>query len=184
MKIVAIVGSPRAAGNASYLVDQALDEAGKLGMTTEKIMLGQYEIQPCSAHDNCGEQAQCPQKDDAARVLEEFYDADGVILASPVYYFNVSALMKLFMDRNRFNRRRGMVPKARSAGLIAVAASSGLEPTLDAMRHFVRLTRARVAPEKILTVSGLSNRLGDVKVKPPLVEEARRLGRQMAEQLS
>lgn len=184
MKIVAIVGSPRAAGNTIYLVDQALEEAGRLGVETEKILLSQYQINPCQGHDNCGKLEECPQKDDARWILDKFSNADGVILASPVYFYNVTAPMKLFMDRSRFNRRHNIAPKARSIGLITLAGTGGTEPTLEAMERYLKLVGSPVAPEQILTVSGLSARLGEAKEKQELVEAAKGLGRQMAQQLA
>jgi multimeric flavodoxin WrbA len=52
LKLLAIVGSPRLKGNTNYLVDQALEEAEKLGAQTEKITLSQYKVNPCLGHDN------------------------------------------------------------------------------------------------------------------------------------
>ena len=102
MKILAIVGSPRPKGNSNYLVDQALEEASKLAVDTEKIVLSQYEVNPCLGHDDCASFESCLQKDDAGWIFDRFREADGVILATPVYYYNVSAQMKAFIDRNYF----------------------------------------------------------------------------------
>ena len=65
MKIVAIVGSPRLKGNTNYLVDQAFKKASKLGADTEKIVLSQYEVNPCLGHDDCASFECCLQKDDS-----------------------------------------------------------------------------------------------------------------------
>jgi multimeric flavodoxin WrbA len=51
--VVAIVGSPRASGNTSYLVDVALDELARRGAAVEKIGLGEHRILPCEGHDDC-----------------------------------------------------------------------------------------------------------------------------------
>ncbi len=82
MKILAIVGSPRLKGNINYLVDQALEEAQELGAETEKIVLSQYEVNPCLGHDDCASFESCRQKDDAGWILDRFCEADGVILAN------------------------------------------------------------------------------------------------------
>jgi len=84
MKVVAIGGSPRLNGNSNYLIDQVLNELASCGIETEKIVLNQYKINPCQAHDNCGELPKCLQQDDAPWILEKFSEADGVIVASPV----------------------------------------------------------------------------------------------------
>lgn len=103
MKVVAIVGSPHAQGNTSYLTDVALQELSVKGIDTEKFVLGQYTIGPCLAHEGCSTFTICKVKDDTPGIIEKFNQADGVILASPVYFWDVTAQMKTFIDRNFFN---------------------------------------------------------------------------------
>ncbi len=103
MKVVAIGGSPRLNGNTNYLIDQVLDELASRRVETEKIVLNQYIISPCQAHDNCGELSKCLQQDDAPWILERFSQADGVVIATPVYFASVSAQIKTFMDRSFFS---------------------------------------------------------------------------------
>ena len=181
MKILAIVGSPRLKGNTNYLVDQALEEASKLAVDTEKIILGQYEVNPCLGHDDCASFESCLQKDDASWILDRFREADGVILATPVYYYNVSAQMKAFIDRNYFLYRHDQKYKLRAVGIIVVADEIGIEDTLHTLRQFTNELDAK--EDRIFVVSGYATKLGDAKKNLPLMEEARNLGRQMAENL-
>ena len=181
MKILAIVGSPRLKGNTNYLVDQALEEASKLAVDTEKIVLGQYEVNPCLGHDDCASFKSCLQKDDAGWILDRFREADGVILATPVYYYNVSAQMKAFIDRNYFLHRHDQRYKLRAVGIIVVADEIGIEDTLHTLRQFTNELDAK--EDRIFVVSGYATKLGDAKKNLPLMEEARNLGRQMAESL-
>jgi len=53
MKLLAIGGSPRLEGNTNYLIDQALEEASKLGAEVSKIVLSQHNLNPCLGHDDC-----------------------------------------------------------------------------------------------------------------------------------
>ena len=69
MKLLAIIGSPRLNGNTNYLVEQALGEAEKLGVQTEKIVLSQYEVNPCLGHKDCATFDSCLQKDDTEWIL-------------------------------------------------------------------------------------------------------------------
>jgi len=69
LKLLAIVGSPRLDGNTNYLVEQALGEAAKLGGQTEKIVLSQYEVNPCLGHEDCASFSSCLQKDDTGWIL-------------------------------------------------------------------------------------------------------------------
>jgi multimeric flavodoxin WrbA len=182
MKLLAIVGSPRLKGNSNYLVDQALEEATALGVETEKIVLSQYAVNPCLGHDNCASFDACQQNDDAGWILDRFCQADGIILATPVYYYNVSAQMKTFIDRNYFLYRHNQKSQARAVGAIVVADCEGIEDTLHTLRQFIN-EAFNVENDKIFIISGYANLLGEVKNNLPLLVKARKLGQQMVESL-
>lgn len=182
MKLLAIVGSPRLEGNTNYLVDEALGEAAKLGAQTEKLILSQYKVNPCLGHDDCATFDACQQKDTAGWVLDKFCKADGVILATPVYYYNVSAQMKVFIDRNYFLYTHDRKCRARAVGIIVVAGEEGIEDTLHTLKQFID-DPFDVKADRIFIATGYANRLGEAKNNLPLVEEARKLGRQMVESL-
>ena len=181
-KIVAIVGSPRPTGNTNYLVDVALEEAQTAGIETEKIELAKYKLNGCLGHDNCDSFKVCQQKDDMVWILEKFRQADGIILATPVYYWNMTAQMKTFVDRNYFLYRHRIKRNARSVGVIIVAGGSGIELTEEALRRFIE-SSTRGPHQRIHKVVGYASRIGDVKRNLALVEEARRLGQTMATEL-
>jgi multimeric flavodoxin WrbA len=180
MKVVAIVGSPRPKGNTNYLVDQALQEISNHGIETEKIMLSQYRINGCLGHENCSSFAACQQKDDAPAILEKFSTADGIILATPVYYYNMTAQMKTFIDRNYFLYTHGIGLKARCAGVIVVAGGSAIDITVRALKRCFRVQGDK-PEERTITLTGYASRAGEVKNQPALIEEARDLGKKMAE---
>ena len=177
MKILAIVGSPRLEGNTNYLVDQALQEAKKLGAQTEKINIAQYKVNPCLGHDNCASFEACLQDDDTGWILDKFREADGVILATPVYYYNVSAQMKAFIDRNYFLYKHDQKYKAKVLGIIIVAEQIGIEDTLHTLKQFT--DDFNIETTRIFTVCGYANKIGDAKNNLPLLEEARKLGQKM-----
>ncbi len=176
--VVAVVGSPRAAGNTSYLVDVALDELARRGLTAEKIMLSEHRVLPCEGHDECEDLAACPLDDDAGAILERMYAADGLILATPVYYENVSGQLKILIDRNCFNNSHEIWLRARSVGLIAVADSTGLDETIDALRRFVALSSDKKV--KPLSAAGLAYHEGDAAGNAALVAAVREMARAMA----
>ena len=182
MKLLAMVGSPRLNGNTNYLVDQALEEAAKLRAQTEKLIISQYEVNPCLGHDDCASFDSCQQKDDMGWILDRFCEADGVLLATPVYYYNVSAQMKIFIDRNYFLYKHHRKPRARAVGIIVVANTEGIEDTLHTLKQFID-DSFDVKENKIFIACGYANRIGEAKTNLPLVEEARKLGRQMVESL-
>jgi multimeric flavodoxin WrbA len=177
------VGSPRPEGNTSYLVDQALEEARKQGLETEKVLLVQHQIGWCQGHVDCGSQPTClHDPDDAAETVEKLFSADGVLLASSVHMGNVSGIMKNFMDRTRFKRRQNLKMPARSVGLIAVASRSSVPETLDILERYVT-RQSPLAPENIHKVGGTGNKPGEVKENQEAVKQARDMGRKMAEEL-
>ena len=182
MKLLAIVGSPRLKGNTNYLVEQALGEAAKLGAQTEKIVLSQYKVNPCLGHEDCASYDSCLQKDDTAWILDKFCQADGVILATPVYWYNVTAQMKAFIDRNYFIYKKDRKPRAKVVGLIVVGEQVGIEDTLHTLNQFVDWS-FNIKKNGKFIVSGYANRPGEIKSNLPVVEEARKLGRQMVASL-
>lgn len=182
MKIVAVNGSPRVHGNTNYLIDEALKEAGKAGIETEKIMVSEYKINGCQGHDRCKFFEVCPVKDDTAAIYEKIYEADGIILGSPVYSLDITAQLKALIDRSRIYRRHGRMMKARCAGLIIVAGRRGIEETANVMVNFIVIS-SKVPADKVMQVSGFAGAEGEVKGNTAFVEEARALGRSMAEEL-
>jgi multimeric flavodoxin WrbA len=180
--VVAVIGSPHRQGNTVALVDTALEELERYGCRCTRIVLADLRINACDGHENCGERAACPHDDDMPGVLEKVYAADGLILATPVYYENVSGQMKTFIDRNatRYYHDQWLAPKV--VGLIAVAAETGLEDTLAALRRFVALSNPQEVP--VLSLGACADKPGDAAADAQLTDEARALGRAMAEQLS
>lgn len=180
MKVLAIVGSPRPKGNTNYLVDKALEEAAKSGIQTEKIILSQHDLKPCLGHDNCAEFKTCTQQDDASWILERFCQADAVILATPVYWYNVTAQMKTFIDRNYFIYQHGIQPHAKAVGIIIAAEMEGIEDTLNTLRKFVEWTFP-IPKSRIINVTGYANKMGEAETNTALVKGAVALGRKIAD---
>lgn len=180
MKVIAIGGSPRLHGFTNYLIDQALDELSSKGFETEKIILNEFKIAPCQAHDNCGSFKECKQQDDAPAIIEKFRSADGVIMASPVYFRTISAQMKTFMDRTIFLFRHNIVPDARCAGLIAIDGRMGADEAMKELNKFFDR-----GPTKVLTLEGHA---GPPDSRPEentdLIAKARNMAKQMASILS
>lgn len=176
MKLFAIVGSARLNGNTNYLVDVALAEASKLGAEVEKVVLSQHRVDPCLGHVDCASLEYCRQLDDGDWILEKFCAADGVILATPVYYYNVTAWMKAFIDRNYFLYKKGIRSGARAVGLIVVAEVEGIEDTLHTLEQFVGES-FHVTENRVFVACGCASSPGEVKANAALVDAARDLGR-------
>jgi multimeric flavodoxin WrbA len=177
MKVLAIVGSPHAKGNTSYLVDEALKEIAAQGIDTEKIVLGECVVNPCLGHKECGTFAVCKIKDDAPGIIKKFNEADAVILASPVYFYDVSAQMKAFIDRNFFTFTHEGRRNAKYAGLIAIGGGGGADETIATLKRFVGLPEA-----SCFVVSGYVGQ-GSAKDNPNIVQKAKDMGNKLAAKL-
>jgi multimeric flavodoxin WrbA len=99
MKILAIAGSPRRGGNTDTLLEQAIAGAKSAGAEVELVVLSRLKIAPCIACDRCFENGRCAVKDDYPAVCEKVLQADGVMLAAPVTFTNISGWAKAFIDR-------------------------------------------------------------------------------------
>lgn len=99
MKIIGITASPRENGNTVTLVKESLEAVAAKGAETEHINLAKLTIHPCKGCNYCKTHETCVQKDDFAAVMEKFVKADGILLGSPVYFFDITAQEKVFIDR-------------------------------------------------------------------------------------
>jgi multimeric flavodoxin WrbA len=98
-KIAAIYGSPRRNGNSATLLNHALQGALDAGASIENIVLRDLNISPCLEIYGCKEAGQCVIQDDFQKVSEQILSCQGIILASPIFFYTVSAHTKIFMDR-------------------------------------------------------------------------------------
>jgi len=176
--VVAVVGSPRTRGNTATVIGEVARELERRGVACETLHLAGFRIELCEGHDTCGELDPCPLDDDMDRILERVYAADGLILASPVYYENVSAQMKAFIDRNvwQYSRERWLEPDV--VGLVAVAGETGLDDTIAALRRFVNLSTQREIPVETLT--GIAYELDEAAASPALMDASRAFATRLA----
>jgi len=98
-KIVAIYGSPRRKGNTATLLKQAVQGAKDAGAQVEEIVLRDFKMSPCLEIYGCTKDGDCVIKDDFQNVREQLLASDGLILASPIFFYSVSAHTKILMDR-------------------------------------------------------------------------------------
>ncbi len=97
--ILGIVGSPRKNGNTDILVDNVLLGVDKENFITDKIYLADLNFKGCIGCEGCCKTNKCVIKDDMQAVYDKIDSADAIVLGSPTYFYNVSALTKMFMDR-------------------------------------------------------------------------------------
>jgi multimeric flavodoxin WrbA len=97
--IVAIYGSPRRKGNTSLLLKEAVRGAREAGAEVEEIVLRDLKISPCLEIYGCQKTGRCAINDDFQEIYDQLLACQGVMLASPIFFYTVSAHTKIFMDR-------------------------------------------------------------------------------------
>ena len=98
-RILLLSSSPRRHGNSDRLCDEFLRGAREAGHDAEKISLRDCRIGYCTGCGVCYDTRTCPQRDDAAQIVGKMIAADVIVLATPVYFYAMSAQMKTLIDR-------------------------------------------------------------------------------------
>ena len=99
-KVLILSGSPRKGGNSDLLCDEFARGASESGNQVEKVRVAEKKIGYCHACYYCREHnGECAIKDDMAELLQKMIDADVIVLASPVYFYSISAQLKTVIDR-------------------------------------------------------------------------------------
>ena len=183
MKVVGFVGSPRKGGNTDTLVEQVLAGAADAGYETEKVYLVDYDLTPIDPV--YGEEANWtdPRQDVADQLVDKIVAADVVILGSPVYWFSVSGLLKLFIDRWALYQRGGerlrdLTPGKRMVVALAMADAddSYVEGILAPLRYAAKWLKMQWVGEVVAT--GVSDP-GEVEQRPDVLADARALGQSL-----
>ena len=101
MKIVTLLGSPRSTGNSTTIANRITGTAAMLGAETRTFELNRMSYRGCQGCYACKRELdRCVLQDDLAEALSAVRDADAVVLASPIYFGDVSAQFKGFIDRS------------------------------------------------------------------------------------
>lgn len=103
MLVLGLQGSPRRKGNTQYFLTSFMDEAEKYGVQTRVLDVAQKNIVPCLGCGFCEKKGYCITQDDdmAHEIYSLLRAADVVVLASPIYFYNVTAQLKVLIDRSQ-----------------------------------------------------------------------------------
>ena len=180
--ILIFKGSPREKGNSSALADKAAEGAEAAGADVETFFLHRMDIRPCDACDICQETGVCVLKDDMQMVYPKLQAAEAILIASPIYWFTMSAQTKLFIDRwYALESSQGNALKGKKFGIILTYGdtdpySSGAINAIRSFQDMFRYIRANI----VGMVYGTASNAGDVQKQPDLLERAYKLGQRLA----
>jgi len=192
-KVLGVGGSPRKGGNSDILLKCILKGAADEDVATEEIQLRDYQFQPCIGCERCRKDKQCIGLQDGMQLIyPKIREANGIVLISPIYSYNVTALMKSFIDRlycfyNFSDKRPGywssqLAGQGRKAIIAVVGEQAnreegGMDLTFETMRRSIEALGHEVIGE--LPVLGIFHK-GKVKEYPQILEKAEALGRKLA----
>jgi multimeric flavodoxin WrbA len=111
VRVIGIAGSPRRGGNTETLLDRFLAGARSAGADVNKIVAPDLDVGPCTACEGCWVDGHCITSDDYQTACEEFIAADVIVLASPLYFWNVPSQVKTVIDRSQCMWSRKIVVK-------------------------------------------------------------------------
>jgi multimeric flavodoxin WrbA len=187
MKFLAIWGSPRRGGNSELLLEAFTRGATEAGAEVERIALREHKISPCMEIYHCFKDGTCPIKDDMRPLYDKLLDAEVVVLATPIFFYSVSAQAKAFIDRSQALWARRYVIKQdfpgpeRQGVLLAVGATQGKLLFVGARlvtKYFFDAINVSYAAE--ILVRGVDGK-GDIQQQPEVLTQATDLGRRLAQ---
>ena len=183
MKVVAFSGSARKDGNTAILVKQAFTELEKAGIETELVQLAGERLRGCIACYQCWQKKdrRCAVQDDCIDdCIQKMSTADGILLASPTYFADITTEIKALIDR------AGMVARANDhmfrrkvgAGIIAVRRGGAIH-AFDSLNHFFLISQM-IVPGSIYWNMGIGREIGEVAQDSEGMQTMQVLGENMA----
>ena len=188
MRVLGLFGSPRRGGNTELLLEEALNGAKSEGAEVERIYLPDYTITPCKECHGCDQTGNCVILDDMQKIYPKLLEADVIILASPIFFYGVTAWAKALIDRSQALWARkyllkdpslGKEGKKRKGFLISVGTTKGqkiFEGAILTTKYFFDVLNAEYVGE--LVFKGVEAK-GDILKHPEALHQAFKAGRRL-----
>lgn len=192
MKILSINGSRRKKGNTEALIQSILSPSEQRSIETESIFLGDYTLGACTGCEGCSDSWECVIKDDFAQVVKKLDGADGVILASPTYWYSVTSDMKRFIDRCysliQFPvNRKQWIGKYQKSGKACITAAICEQSEISAMGNTLSLLTdfsKDIGLDVVTSVKGLGFfEAGSINSGRELLQQAEAAGQNLLDYL-
>jgi len=179
IRILGIVGSPRMGGNTELLVAEALRASTEDGAETEILRLADKEVRPCDACLSCRKTGECRIKDDFNTIFEKMSTADGIILASPVFFGSATPQIKAMIDRAGYlSIAKGRIFENKVGGAMVVARRAGHNFTLAQLLFFF-LSQGMIIPGSTYWNIAFGREKGEVAKDEEGLQTARNFGKKM-----
>lgn len=182
MKVVGFTGSPREGSNTEILVEEMLEGSSDAGAQTKIFNLTDMDIAPCKACMHCKfNEGVCATDDDMQEIYKELKEADGLIVGSPLYFGQMSAQTKPFIDRLFALYIPDSEVKSKK-NMAFVFSQGNLDE--DSFSEYYDYTKTifEMAYNVVDVLVSYGNQLpGDVKNKTDDLENAREIGKKIVE---
>ena len=183
MKVVAFNGSARKDGNTAILIQKVFYELEQEGIETELIQFAGKAIHGCTGCRTCfkTKNNRCVIEDDPVNeCIVKMINADGIILASPVYFSDITSEMKAFIDRAGYiGKANGQLFRRKVGASLAAVRRAGAIHALDSMNHFF-LVSQMIMPGSFYWNLGIGRQKGEVEGDAEGMETMEVLGENMA----
>ena len=143
MKVLIINGSPRVGGNTSIALDEMVKVFKAQGVETDVVQIGNKDVRGCIACGSCMKNNKCVFDDVVNEIAPKFEAADGLIVASPVYYASANATLIACLDRLFYSTHFDKTMKV-GAGVV-VARRGGCSATFDELNKYFTICGMPVA---------------------------------------
>ncbi len=183
MKVVAFNGSARKDGNTTKLVEYVFEELEKEGISTELVQLAGKHPHGCIACYQCFKRKdrRCAVESDCINeCIEKMEAADGIILASPTYFADLSTELKALIDRTGMvSRANGDMYRKKVGAAVVARRRGGAIHVFDSINHFFTIGQMIIVGSSYWNI-GVGREKGEVAGDEEGVETMRTLGRNMA----
>ena len=143
MKVLIINGSPRVNGNTAIAVNEMVKVFGAEGVEAEVVQIGNKDVRGCIACGTCFKKGQCVFDDVVNELAPKFEEADGLVVASPVYYVSANATLIACLDRLFYSTHFDKTMKVGAS--VVVARRGGLSATFDELNKYFTICGMPVA---------------------------------------
>jgi len=183
MKVVAFNGSPRKEGNTATLIRHVLDELENEGIETEIVHIGGKSIHGCTACGKCVENKdrKCVIDNDIVNdCIEKMLQADGIILASPTYFADLTPELKAFIDRAGFVAgANGELLRHKVGAAVVAVRRAGSIHVFDSINHLFTISQMIIPGSSYWNI-GMGLDEGDVGRDDEGIRTMHTLGQNMA----
>ncbi len=143
MKVLIINGSPRKDGNTSIAIAEMVRIFDKEGIESEVVQIGNKDIRGCIACNTCRTGGKCVFDDAVNEIAPKFEEADGLVVASPVYYASPNATLIACLDRLFYSKTFDTTMKVGAS--VVVARRGGCSASFDVLNKYFMMNNMPVA---------------------------------------